>query len=154
MVNEKRNANVVAMLVASLTVGAGVLLVLEPHPKTDPAGTTLAAVRGDRVNSLAIEWAESGAPINLENAIWITDNGDMDGETGGDGRLVVFSSASEKMSQPQQQRVLSVIKSLSDKHGLPDRNVYLTAASQSAQQAGARALFELLRKKGFVGNGR
>lgn len=153
VVNEKRNANVVAMLVASLTVGAGVLLVLEPHSKTGPAGTTLAAMRGDRVHSLVIEWAETGAAINLENAIWISESGEAGGATGGDGRLVVFCS-SDDMRPAQQQKVLAVLKELSEQCGLRDQNVRLAAIDLAGTNGGARELHKLLRKKGFVGDGR
>ena len=153
MVNEKRNANVVAMLVASLTVGAGLLLVLEPHSKTGPASTTLAALRGERVNSLVIEWAEEGSSIMRENALRIDSDATVSGSTDGEGRLVVFS-ARGGMSAEQQESVLAVLKTLSESRGLSDRRVTVAYESDPTHHAqlpkGAHDLYELLVKKAFV----
>lgn len=155
MVNERRNANVVAMLVASLTVGAGLLLVLEPHAKTGKANPTLAAVRGDRLDSLMIEWAEEGTTIMLENAIRIDADAKVSGSTDTRGRLVVFSPRGG-MSEDQQKEVLRVLKELSETRGLHDNRVSISAESDPNHHAnlpkGARDLHNLLVKKAFVGD--
>jgi len=147
MVNEKRNANVVAMLVASLTVGAGALLLLDPHPKQASTQATLAAVSLGRIDSLQIEFAEPGT-ASVESALcWIDPAGHRSvWNATGEPRVVVVSERAG-LGDEQQRTLLKTVNYLNYECGLPlDRITFAT----SSDSAAATELYQLLRNKKLI----
>lgn len=153
MVNEKRNANVVAMLVASLTVGAGVLLLLDPHPKQASTTAPLAAVSLGRVDALQIEWAEPGT-AGIEGALcWIDSAGRVGWNTSGKQRIVVVSERAG-LGDEQQRTLLTIVNYLNTHCGLPLDRISLGSANDPTVTGNvttaATELHQLLRNKKFI----
>lgn len=63
MVPDSRNTRIVACLIASMTLGAGVLLWLEPASRGWAKGPLLLAENGRAIESVVISYARADEPV-------------------------------------------------------------------------------------------
>ncbi len=127
MTADRRNAFVVAALIVSMTIGAGVLLLLEPGVPRWPGNTLLAAEQPLRVEEVEIAYARSPEEVPL-----------LDGGSGSDDtilpiypdgtrgpweprgprvRLVVVGAVDGTVGEAQKKTLLFAVHSLSGSEG-------------------------------------
>jgi hypothetical protein len=156
MAGDKRNTVMVASLIGSMTLGAGLLLWLEPATPGWSPGTLLMAESVRAIEDVRVEYAPPGAVI---------EPGKHDGLVQADGacewrprgpriRLAVVGSESERLPQAQAKTLLAIFGSMEQRHGLELERVWLDPASDARLHpelpAQAHDLCRLLVRKGII----
>ena len=162
MNGEARNTQVVVCLILAMTIGAGILLWLEPKPTIPGAGmvrvtpaTPLMATGGIPVEEVTIRYAlpRDGRAESADCAIlpdgsclWRADSPRV--------HLVVYGSQSDKLSAAQKKSLLAALGSMTLGRGGKLVQVRLDADSDVRREPGlppqARDLCELLLRKGMI----
>ncbi len=160
MITDKRNTSVVIALIFSMTVGARLLLWLEPGRPQWQGETMLMAERARPISEVEISYAGAGADVTrlfAEDAPESICVIDADGRTtwkarGPRVRLVVVGSASPELGRQQKQNLLWALSDMSRAGGRELIAVRLASDSDAelapdlpAQAADLRAL--LVRKR-------
>lgn len=154
--SDKRNTNVMIALLGSLTVGALLLLWLEPRPTGLAAGGSagLMATVSNRVEFATIEYLPPGATdlqsydciIRPDQVQWNLRNSNA--------RLAVIGSGGATLSDGHRRQLLQAIRDLARSTGLSPNQIRLSADlrsdSAAARAAEAADLVEFLRAKSFV----
>jgi hypothetical protein len=154
--SDVRNTKTVVFLIASMTIGAAVLLWLEPPtPGWSPA-TLLMAESARAVDEVQIEYAMADAAIgSVDYDCVVLPSGDCVWRPQGPRvRLAVIGSEASELSQAQAQTLLAVFGTLTQRHGLQLERVWLHPASDARLHpelpAQAHDLCDLLVRKGIV----
>lgn len=153
---EKRNARVVAYLVASMLAGAAVLLWLEPpaHGWSDPAGAVGASQL--RVQSVEIRYLPAETPDSMDDfdCVVFADGRCAWRPRGSDIRVTLVAPKSNRLPDPQAAALLAVLGNMSIGHGLDPSRVRLYSGSDSSLNPElpqpAHDLRALLERKGFL----
>jgi len=154
--SDKRNTKVVAFLIGSMTVGAAVLLWLEPPTEGWSATTLLMAERVPAIEDVQVQYAEQGAgldPNAYDCVVW--PSGDCRWKPRGSRIcLAVMGSDAEQLPQPQAEKLLAAFGSMTQRHGVDLRRVWLHPASDARLHPelppAAHDLCDLLIRKGIV----
>lgn len=159
---ENRNATMVALLIACMTLAAAGLLWLEPPSQGWDSSDLLMAADGHRITSVVIEYAAPGDIIHDEHfTCMIFSESISDWRPAGPEvrLLVVDESDGARLDGGQERQLLRVLGNISQSSGLapqrfvlhPDSNSHLRPELPGA----ARDLTRLLERKGaFVGHPR
>ncbi|MBU0640512.1 MAG: hypothetical protein KKB50_16740 [Planctomycetes bacterium] len=156
MAADTRNAKVVIALTVSMTVGAALLLWLEPTTRGWSPTTLLMAERGTRVHEVAIDYVPPTAPLPAEMYDCIVyDDGDWDWKPRGSSiRLAVAGSTSQHLSEAQANTLLAVLGSMKQLRGLDLNRVRLLPESDARRRPElppeAHDLCELLARKRII----
>lgn len=162
MTAERRNAAVVVTLILSMTIGARILLWLEPRPpRSEAADLRHTAERATPVQEIEIACATSQDEANALNkepysfcAIDAEGNVPPWEARGPRVRLVVVGAATDKLSDRQQQQVLATLESLNRASGRELVPVRLAPESDPQRRpdapVAATDLRELLVRKGII----
>lgn len=153
MISKKRNANVVAALIASLTLGAGVLLLMDPHPKPATRNASLLVAGGQRVASATLHYV--GTDVDLSAYDYVVGlSGDRSGQPRGRDVHVAVVGNGAAMSDAQLRTVLFVLNELRQSYGMRDDGVRVGPSCDvridSTLSRGARDLFDILSRKQFI----
>jgi hypothetical protein len=154
-VNESRNLKVVAILIAAMTVGGGLLLSMEaPRPRWSSA-TLLAAERVEALSGLTIELLPADAPALAEYDCVLLPSGECRWQPSDPHvRLALVSAGTGQLPEEQLRKLLELLGSLSQAQALDLRLVQLDARSDPRATDGlgpeADALLALLQRKGIV----
>lgn len=148
-----RNTKVIAALVASMSVGAAVLLALETKPNLSPA-PLLMAEDGQRVDGLRIE-------VLPADQAYLADGFDgcieLDGRcrwrpSGPNLRIAVLGRAAQALSDPQASTLMNLLGSLVQYGQLDLKHVAFVPPSDPVDKRTLAVLATdvrtLLRKKG------
>jgi hypothetical protein len=153
---EHRNTTIVAVLIASMTLCAALLLWLEPPTRGWQASDLLMAADGQAVQSVTIQYAPPGAVVEpgLYDCIVFSD-GQCDWRPRGrDIVMLVMGTPDDGLPRGLAQAVLNVLGNLSQGGRLDLSRVHLSPDSDPRLTAGlspqANALFELLSRKGVL----
>jgi hypothetical protein len=153
---DARNTKVVAVLIAVLTIGAQLLLLLEPAAPGWSRASLLMAERATPIQDVVIEYAPADRRLDPRQFdCLIAPDGRCDWRPRGPHvRLVVIGSAGEQLPEPQARKLLSVLGSLHETRGLDLRRVRLDAGSDPRKHASlpaqAQRLFALLAGRDIV----
>jgi len=150
----RRNVAVILVLIASMTLGAAVLLAMESRavrwssPPTPPART------GQRLDGVRIEYIASGRLIDDGfDCLVFADREPAWRPNGGTIRLGVVGSGDERLPARQAQQLLAVLGSMTGA-GLSLDRVHLDPASDGRLHPDlppqARDLCDLLLRKQLV----
>ncbi|MCK4340770.1 MAG: hypothetical protein KAY37_03495 [Phycisphaerae bacterium] len=119
MAADKRNTAVVVALILSLTVGARLLLWLEPGGRYWDGKTLLMAERGTPVQEVEIAYAsleEAEETINQQgpdSVCALYPNGKLKRRLGGPRwQLIVVGSEADTLGKGQKEKLLAVLGSL------------------------------------------
>jgi hypothetical protein len=154
--SDTRNSKVVALIIASLTVGAAILLWLEPPRRGWSRSTTLIAERGRPIESALIEFAPLDRPISPADydCLVFPDGEHTWRPSGAQVRILVVGSGAERLATVQKRKLLSVLGSLNQSLGLDLSRVSLLAGAGAStdldQPSEAGDLLELLARKGII----
>ncbi|MFQ5805706.1 MAG: hypothetical protein ACE5I3_04565 [Phycisphaerae bacterium] len=153
---DKRNTRIVASLVAAMTLGAAILLWLEPLTPGWSSATLLMAESARPIKDLRIEYTAPNAAGDLaayDCVVW--PSGECAWRPSGPRiRLAVVSSQGKRLPQAQAQTLLAVFGSMTQRHGLELERVWLHPTSDARLHpelpAQAHDLCDLLVRKGIV----
>ena len=157
MADDKRNKQVVACLIAAMTLGAALLLWLEPPVTGWSESTLLMAETVPEIEEVRIEYVQ---PLTHEyipyyDCFVFPDGGcDWRPRSSKLRLAVVGVDPAEPMSDSQARTLLSVFGSLTQRHGLALQGIWLDTESDSRLHPelspGAHSLTELLVRKGLI----
>jgi hypothetical protein len=153
---DKRNALIVACLIGSMTLGAAVLLGLEPPTPGWSSGTLLLAESGYAVEEVQIEYGGPDAPVDpTAYDCAVLPSGECAWRPSGPRiRLAVIGSEAPRLPQAQAKALLAAFGSMTQRHGLDLDSVWLHPASDARLHpelpAQAHDLCDLLVRKGIV----
>jgi hypothetical protein len=157
MTTDKRNTQVVACLIAAMTAGAALLLWLEPPVNGWSESTLLMAETVPAIAEVRVEFVQPLTHENLQNydCILLPDGQcDWRPQGGEKLRLAVVGIPDEEMSEEQSRTLLQVFGSMTQRHALSLKNVWLDPASDARLYpdlaAGAHSLTNLLVRKGLI----
>jgi len=154
--SDKRNTRIVTCLIASMTFGAALLLWLEPTTPGWSATTLLMAESGRAIEDVQVEFIDSGN---------VLDAADCDCVVMPDGtcqwrpaetriRLAVVAPAGDQLSKAQAETLLAVFGTMTQRHGLDLKHVWLHPSSDARLHpelpASAYDLCDLLVRKGII----
>lgn len=139
-----------------MTIGATVLLWLEPATPGWSSTTLLMAESTQAVDEVRIEYAMLGAAIDPGG--WdcaVLPGGECDWRPQGSRiRLVVVGSEASELSHGQAETLLAVFGTLTQRHGLELERAWLHPASDARLHpelpAQAHDLCDLLVRKGII----
>jgi hypothetical protein len=145
----------VAALIASMTLGGGVLLWLEAPRPGWSRGSMLAAERGEPIADLTLELlAAEAAALADYDCVLLPDGECRWAPRGPHVRAAVVSSGGERLPDAQVRKLLELLGSLSQTSGLDLKQVRLDANSDPrvVGDLGPEAddLLGLLLRKGIV----
>ncbi len=151
-----RNTKVVALLIASMTLGAVVLLWAEPPTPGWSSGTLLMAESAQPVREVRIEYTDSEKIA--ETGPWdciIRPDGQCVWQPGGEKiRVLIDGDGEARLSEAQARTLLAVFGSLTQRHGLDLHRVWLHPASDARLHPelppAAHDLCRLLVRKGII----
>ena len=151
---DKRNAKIVASLIASMTIGATALLWLEP-PMPGWSSTTLLMAESARgVEEVQIDYISAPADRGFFDCVIAPDGNCHWAPRSSTVRLAVVASDAQALPQPQAETLLAVFGTMAQRHGLDLARVWLHPASDARLHPElsdqAHDLCELLLRKGIV----
>lgn len=153
---DKRNTKIVALLIGSMTLGAAVLLWLEPPTHGWSSGTLLMAENGPGVAEVQIEYvAEPDAELAGRYDCLVLPDGTCEWRPNSPRvRLALVGSGEQPLPEEQCRTLLAVFGVMTQRHGLDLEQVWLDPASDARLHpelpAAAHRLVELLVRKGIV----
>lgn len=156
MTSEVRNTRVVAGLVAAMTIGAAVLLWLEPPTPGWSSSTLLMAETVRDLEEVRIDFANvSDAVDHADYDCVILPDGECQWRPRGSRvQMLVVGDNREQISDAQSRTILAVFGSMNQRHGLDLRGVWLHPASDARLHpelpAHAHGLCALLERKGII----
>lgn len=159
MTTENRNANVVVAVIGALTVGASVLLWLEPRPTsgdTAARGALLTAEAARPIEQLSIAYGRS--LLDDERGSFdgvIHPNGELEWNPGSSAaRVLVIGSGGDRLHQQQARTLLELVRWLNEHRGLDLRRVTLERSADARVTRGlpgeARELTTLLEMREII----
>ena len=156
MTADTRNTITVAFLIGSLTLGAAILLWFEPPVPGWSSATLLMAESVPAIEEVQIDYA--GPDVSIDPAAYdclVLPNGECQWRPRDPRiRLAVVGSEAQRLSQPQARTLLAVFGSMTQRHGLDLRRVWLHPASDARLHPElppqAHDLCDLLVRKGIV----
>jgi hypothetical protein len=154
--SDKRNTKVVAFLIGSMTLGAAVLLGLEPPTRGWSATTLLMAERVRAIEDVQVQYADPDAVVDpnaYDCVVW--PSGECQWQPHGPRIcLAVMGSGSQPLPHTQAETLLAVFGSMTQRHGLDLRRVWLHPASDARLHPelppAAHELCNLLVRKSIV----
>jgi len=153
---DKRNTKIAAFLIGSMTLGAAILLWLEPPTFVWSSGSLLMAESVRPVEDVRIEYVGPAATVDpgAYDCV-VRPSGECAWRPRGPRtRLVVIGSEGQRLPQVQAQTLLAVFGSMTQRHGLDLGRVWLDPASDARLHpelpAQAYDLCDLLVRKGIV----
>ncbi|MBI5865607.1 MAG: hypothetical protein HZB38_14085 [Planctomycetes bacterium] len=155
MNSEKRNARVVAFLIGALTVGAAVLLYMEPRGGRGGA-PLLMMESGQQVADVTIEFIEAGQAWRATDYDCVVlPSGEVSWNPRSSSiQLLVVGSGSAHLSDGQASALIQVLGELSHEGGLSLANVELARNCDSRRVSDlspeGRDLTTLLLRKSFI----
>lgn len=165
MTADKRNAAVVIALILSMTLGARLLLWMEPSPPPQwQADPSLMAQRGGAVREVEITYADSGDGFEglirdlatTDDSICVIDAlGGTEWEPRGPRvRLLVLGSNAPRLGEAQKRTLLAALGTFSHEAGDDSVRFRLSTSSDPQQTPGLSAqatdLRELLVRKQII----
>ena len=156
MVPDSRNTRIVACLIASMTLGAGVLLWLEPPARGWSQGPLLLAEDGHTFQGVVIDYSRPGEPVVPDDyGCLVFPDGQCEWHPNSTLlRVLVVGSPDAALADAQARALLMLLGNVS--HGRQDVAswVRLNPASDARLVSDlppqARALTRLLTRKGIV----
>ncbi len=149
-----RNTKVVALLIASMTLGAVVLLWAEPPVPGWSSGTLLMAESAQPVREVRIDYADAAPTAGAWDCVIEPDGRCIWQPRGEKIRLLIVADGEARMSEAQARTLLAVFGSLTQRHGLDLGRVWLHPASDARLHpelpAPAHDLCRLLVRKGII----
>jgi hypothetical protein len=158
MDHSTRNAKTVTALIISMSVGAALLLGLEPK-NDNPPSTMLIARDAAAVDSLLVEFVPQESADSLAayhcvilpdkegSCVWRPDGGSQI-------RLAILGPQDQPLGQEQAHNLLRVVGTLHRSYGLDFSNIRLAVntapGGQASTERGPRDLRDLLVRKGFI----
>jgi hypothetical protein len=153
---DKRNTQIVACLIGSMTLGAAVLLWLEPPTPGWSSTTLLLAESVCAVDEVQIEYVgpNAGSDPAAYDCV-VRPSGECTWRpTGSRVRLSVVGSEGLRLPEAQAKTLLAVFGSMTQRHGLDLDRVWLHPASDARLHpelpAQAHDLCDLLVRKGII----
>ena len=156
MAGDKRNTQVIACVIAAMTLGAALLLWLEPPSVGWSTSTLLMAESVPSIEEVRIEFVEPLTREHLETYdCLILPDGQCDWQPRNSAiRLAVVGLPGQDLSEQQKLTLLAVFGSMTQRHGLDIKCVWLDPASDARLYpelpAGARTLVDLLVRKSII----
>ncbi len=156
MAADKRNTQIVACLIGSMTLGAAVLLWLEPPTPGWSSATLLLAESGCAVEEVQIRYAGPDAAVDpAAYDCVVLPSGECAWRPNGSRiRLAVIGSEGPRLPPAQAKALLAVFGSMTQRHELELDRVWLHPASDARLHpelpAQAHDLCDLLVRKGLV----
>lgn len=150
MNSDKRNTQVLVALIVSMTLGAGLLKLLEsPVPKS---ADLLAAVEGKSVATLTVGVVRGvNDPALASFESYIDEHGACHWrQEGADVRLAIVGDPAQRLSEPQAVMLLQMIATLRRERGLELRAVRLATTAGDTEPAMMRDMREMLERKGML----
>jgi hypothetical protein len=157
MAAEKRNASVVVALIGSLTVGASVLLWMEPRPAGGGSGNNDALLMaGSHAQVRQLTIAYSTSLVGLDRSRFdgvIRPDGALEWESrkSPSARVLVMGTGANELSAKQAQQLVALVAWLNEHCELDVRNVELESSADSRMNRGlpgeARDLRKLLETR-------
>ncbi len=153
---DQRNAKVVVALFGALTIGAGLLLWMEPRYAGIRPGTPLLMMQGAATfESLEIEFLEAGRRFATQDydclipadgeVVWNPQNSAL--------RLLVVGQK-DRLTTRQARQLNELINSLQQNNGLDPASIRLARGSDPrtsrAVPVGAQEMAALLRRNGMI----
>ena len=130
---DKRNTLIVVFLIASMTLGAAILLWLEP-PAAGWSPTTLLMAESVRdIDDVQIEYVGPDASVDLGTYDCVVlPSGVCRWQPHGPRiHLAVVGAGGQRLSQAQAETLLAVFGSMTQRHGLDLERVWLHPASDA-----------------------
>jgi hypothetical protein len=157
MTVETRNARVVVLLVAAMTLTGAVLLALEPRRPASTPGESLMAARSSTVDGLIIEYVPPWLDISPgAYDCAVTEAGEAVWKPRGEReiRMAVMPPATAELPEAQKRAILLLIHSLRAQRGLDLGRIRLHPDSDPRLRGDlgpqAESLLDLLVRKGFI----
>lgn len=153
---DKRNIKVVAALFITMTLGAGLLLLLEPYPRNWSHEPLLIAQTRNTISDLTIYDIPRGAPLEASDFDGVLyDDGRLDWRPAdGATRLAVVEGLSGRMEKEQKRALLNLFGELDRSGVLSLQGIALDPASDprsySRLSQHAKDLCDWLVLKGFI----
>lgn len=153
---DSRNTRVVAFLIASMTLGAGVLLWLEPPTRGWAKSSLLMAENGQPIEHVVIEYQPPGEPVVASDYdCLVFPDGECEWRaTSARLRLLVVGADADTLAPKQARALLMVLGNLSQGRRDVAAFVQLDPDSDARLIADlspqAHALTDLLVRKGIV----
>jgi hypothetical protein len=153
---ETRNAIVVALLIASLTVGAGLLLWMEPPARAWGDATLLMARNGQAVEQIEIVYVPqaSDEAVDEFDCLVYPDGQSHWQARGSRIRVALLGSNDERLARRQAETLLAVLGNLDQRRPLRPGRVWLAEASDPRVTRdlprAAQDLMQLLLTKGLI----
>ncbi len=156
MTADNRNVKVVGALIVAMTLGAAVLLFLEPYPRGWSSEPMLIAQTRRVLSDLTvyhIPHAAAFEPSAFDGVVY--EDGRCEWRpAGGPARLAVLEGADQRMSGEQKRALLSLLYELDRNHELAMRQIRLEPYSDPRLYSGlsqhARDLCDWLVLKRFI----
>ncbi len=151
---DKRNAMIVASLIGSMTIGATLLLWLEPPMPGWASNTLLMAESSRNVAEVQIDYVAAPADRDFFDCIIGPDGQCIWEPRSSHVRVAVIATNAPTLPQAQAETLLAVFGTLEQRHGLDLAQVWLHPASDArlhpelSEQA--HDLCQLLLRKGIV----
>ncbi|RMF83386.1 MAG: hypothetical protein D6744_04805 [Planctomycetota bacterium] len=150
---DTRNTVVVVALIASMTLGAWVLLELEPPAPGWSRNALLTADDGSHIEHVIVHYASAGTPpvaAEVEGVLY--PDGTIDWRaSGGVANVLVVSESDEQFSDVQARALLALLGNLSQ--GLSRAEPFVSLGStcdfraNDSVRPAARQMAELLARK-------
>ena len=154
---DQRNARIVGTLIGSLTIGAGVLLWLEPRGVSGRTRASLLMMENQpAIEDVTIEFA--GADERYDETVFdciLHPDGRVTWQPSSTSlRVLLVGSGGEHLAEAQAGELLRLLGLLSSERGLDLRRVKLSEESDWRHAPGlpleARDLADLLVRKDFI----
>lgn len=157
---EKRNARVVVALFGSLTLGASVLLLMEPRPRPADGASQGALLTAEhnpqRFEHLTVEYARSLAGVDRSriDAV-VRPDGVMEWSPRGSSlRVLVVGSGESSLNPAQARTLLELVRWLREQRNFDVREISLDPQSDAREVSTlpgeARQLAQLLEMNGLI----
>lgn len=153
---DQRNAKVVVALFGALTIGAGLLLWMEPRYAGIRTGTPLLMMQGAATfESLEIEFLEAGRRFaTLDYDCLIPAEGELVWNPQGTALRLLVVGQKDRLTNRQARQLNELISNLQQNNGLDPANVRLAHGSDPrtsrAVPVGAQEMAALLRRNGMI----
>lgn len=153
VVADTRNTRIVAFLIGSMTVGASVLLWIEPSTRGWSSATLLMAESARAIQEVQIVYTRAGVDPGSYECMVLPGGQCKWRPNGSRIRLVVIGSDAPELPRAQAETLLAVFGSMTQRHGLDLDRVWLHPASDARLHpelpVQAHDLCDLLVRKGI-----
>ncbi|MGD8452757.1 MAG: hypothetical protein PVJ57_13135 [Phycisphaerae bacterium] len=157
MHGDTRNSKVVVCLILAMTIGAGILLWLEPKPDAGMLAAPMMAAGDSSLKDVVVAYVPPGEVVGQgANCVILPDGrGEFWRPAGACLRVAVVGSAkTDALPEAQQQALLSLLSGLTRPDGGEAVHIRLdppTVTDESVELPPVRELRDLLVRKGMLG---